>query len=551
MSSQLQSCEAFKEELLVQLAIEITELAICMDRPGAGRGYAGGANGGGFGGGNQPSVGFAAGSGPQQHAYGSYSTSEAGYASSGYSAGAPRPSFDNNIGLPRPTAQPHNSYSSYTAQPGPQSIGATQHARQGVYPATAAPQSNFSQQQQAGYYVRPMMPHNSNIRAPISGPSSSGAQSAPSSLSSYGPRPPQVPPSQQARGPAISNSNGGAIMLQTYSSSSYYSGPHGGGGGGAPPVPPAAVMEQTMLPRPPAHSALNMAAAAAPASGASTSSPASAAAAAPSDTAVIRSGFVPMRDSQDGVGLTSDYIDVLGHLQKARVTSSASFSSSSAAAKGVSAFEMDAKSISSGTYPLLDPVARNTWEWPTSEDYPDRAYQLEIVSVALFQNTLVSLPTGMGKTFIAAVVMHNYFRWFPTGQVVFLAPTRPLVTQQIEACYRVVGMPERCTAQMQGTTSVSKRGELWRDRRVFYCTPQTFENDLKSGRAAAKRVVLVVVDEAHRATQNHSYVKCMQALDAGGGRYRVLALSATPGSDLNKVRALMPTTNQQAQWLLL
>jgi ERCC4-related helicase len=29
----------------------------------------------------------------------------------------------------------------------------------------------------------------------------------------------------------------------------------------------------------------------------------------------------------------------------------------------------------------------------------------------------VALPTGLGKTFIAAVVMYNYFRWFPEGKV--------------------------------------------------------------------------------------------------------------------------------------
>lgn len=62
-------------------------------------------------------------------------------------------------------------------------------------------------------------------------------------------------------------------------------------------------------------------------------------------------------------------------------------------------------------YAQLDPATCNTWEWPTSDDYADREYQLEITAAALFQNTLVSLPTGMGKTFIAAVVMHNYYRF--------------------------------------------------------------------------------------------------------------------------------------------
>jgi len=40
-----------------------------------------------------------------------------------------------------------------------------------------------------------------------------------------------------------------------------------------------------------------------------------------------------------------------------------------------------------------------------------------MVAKALFTNTLIALPTGLGKTFIAAVVMYNYFRWFPEGNV--------------------------------------------------------------------------------------------------------------------------------------
>ncbi len=46
---------------------------------------------------------------------------------------------------------------------------------------------------------------------------------------------------------------------------------------------------------------------------------------------------------------------------------------------------------------------------------PCRQYQLSITKTALFTNTIVALPTGLGKTLIAAVVMYNYFRWFPTG----------------------------------------------------------------------------------------------------------------------------------------
>ena len=42
------------------------------------------------------------------------------------------------------------------------------------------------------------------------------------------------------------------------------------------------------------------------------------------------------------------------------------------------------------------------WIYPTSAVYAIRDYQRSIVSRALFRNTLVCLPTGLGKTFIAA-----------------------------------------------------------------------------------------------------------------------------------------------------
>lgn len=50
-----------------------------------------------------------------------------------------------------------------------------------------------------------------------------------------------------------------------------------------------------------------------------------------------------------------------------------------------------------------------------SVNVPLRDYQFSITKTALFSNTLVALPTGLGKTLIAAVVMYNYFRWFPEG----------------------------------------------------------------------------------------------------------------------------------------
>lgn len=103
--------------------------------------------------------------------------------------------------------------------------------------------------------------------------------------------------------------------------------------------------------------------------------------------------------------------------------------------------------------PGFDLEAGNVWIYPTN--YPIRNYQYDIVNQALFKNTLVTLPTGLGKTFIAAVVMYNFYRWYPQGKVVFMAPTKPLVAQQIEACFNIMGIPQSDTAEMTGNLQLA------------------------------------------------------------------------------------------------
>ena len=53
----------------------------------------------------------------------------------------------------------------------------------------------------------------------------------------------------------------------------------------------------------------------------------------------------------------------------------------------------------------VDRLAARRWIYPLNQSRRD--YQFNIVKRCLFDNTLVALPTGLGKTFIAGVVMLN------------------------------------------------------------------------------------------------------------------------------------------------
>ncbi|NXN56250.1 FANCM protein, partial [Rynchops niger] len=161
------------------------------------------------------------------------------------------------------------------------------------------------------------------------------------------------------------------------------------------------------------------------------------------------------------------------------------------------------------------------WIYPTN--YPERGYQLRMARASLLANTLVCLPTGLGKTFVAAVVMYNFYRWFPSGKVLFLAPTKPLVAQQMEAW---------------GTQALNRR-ELWTTKRVFFLTPQIMVNDLSRGTCPAVEIKCLVIDEAHKALGNHAYCQVVRELSKYTNQFRILALSATPGSDTKAVQQVI------------
>ncbi|GAV55528.1 hypothetical protein ZYGR_0AV01600 [Zygosaccharomyces rouxii] len=188
------------------------------------------------------------------------------------------------------------------------------------------------------------------------------------------------------------------------------------------------------------------------------------------------------------------------------------------------------------THHVLNKNNLSHYVYPTN--YEVRDYQYDIVNKALFQNVLCAIPTGMGKTFIASTVMLNFFLWTIRGKIIFMAPTRPLVAQQIKACLGMTGIPHDQTAILLDKTR-KNREEIWDTKRVFFTTPQVVENDLKRGALNPKDIVCLVIDEAHRATGSYAYTNVVKFIDRFSTSYRILALTATPGTDLESVQEVI------------
>ncbi|CAK7900984.1 ATP-dependent DNA helicase Mph1p [[Candida] anglica] len=188
------------------------------------------------------------------------------------------------------------------------------------------------------------------------------------------------------------------------------------------------------------------------------------------------------------------------------------------------------------THHFIDYDSLDTYLYPTNFEVRD--YQYNIVRNAFYNNILVALPTGLGKTFIASTVMLNFHRWFPESKIIFMAPTRPLVAQQIQACCRDTGIPASHVATLLDKTK-RNRAEIWDSKSIFFTTPQVVENDLTAGLVDPKSIVLLVVDEAHRAKGNYAYNNVVKFLDRFTNSYRILTLTATPASDVEGVQEII------------
>lgn len=156
-----------------------------------------------------------------------------------------------------------------------------------------------------------------------------------------------------------------------------------------------------------------------------------------------------------------------------------------------------------------------------------RTYQEVIAASSLKQNTMIVLPTGLGKTVIAAMIASKKLQ---DGKVMFLAPTKPLAEQHFNSFNEFIDVDEEELQVMTGETRPEKRYDLWKEKRVFFGTPQVVENDLIAGEVPVRDFELVLFDECHRATGEYSYVFISEKMPC-----HKVGLTASPGGDKEKI----------------
>ena len=166
--------------------------------------------------------------------------------------------------------------------------------------------------------------------------------------------------------------------------------------------------------------------------------------------------------------------------------------------------------------------------------FKPRLYQETILYTCIKDNTLIILPTGLGKTKTAILLATHRLNNFPNSKIIFLTPTKPLADQICKEFISSTDLKEDEVNLFTGYIQPKNREKLWNTSKVIVGTPQTIESDLINKRIKFEDTCLLIFDEAHRAIQDYSYTWLAKQYQNTAKFPRIIGLTASPGSDFEK-----------------
>jgi ERCC4-related helicase len=166
-----------------------------------------------------------------------------------------------------------------------------------------------------------------------------------------------------------------------------------------------------------------------------------------------------------------------------------------------------------------------------------RSYQNNISQSIRNKNTLVILPTALGKTVIAILVCAEFLYNYKSKRVLVMAPTKPLVAQHMSSFFSVLNIPEDGIAVVTGKNLPQTRMAIWnrKEIRLVFATPEVVKNDLAENRLSLSQFSLLVFDEAHRAVKDYAYTSIARYYVQQSSHPVIVAMTASPGSEKTRM----------------
>ena len=165
-----------------------------------------------------------------------------------------------------------------------------------------------------------------------------------------------------------------------------------------------------------------------------------------------------------------------------------------------------------------------------------RRYQENIIASCADKNSLVVIPTGLGKTIIAIGITAFKLSKEPDKKILIMAPTKPL-TEQHENSFKSLLVDDFSEkfATLTGKVPPKERGKKYGDAQIIFATPQVIQNDVATGDLDLRDFSLIIFDEAHRASGDYAYTYIAKMYRQQNESFQILAITASPGGTKEKV----------------
>jgi ERCC4-related helicase len=167
-----------------------------------------------------------------------------------------------------------------------------------------------------------------------------------------------------------------------------------------------------------------------------------------------------------------------------------------------------------------------------------RSYQEEVAKSCFAQNTLVMLPTGLGKTAIALLIVAEFLSKSDDSRVLVLAPTRVLIHQHHSFFSNYLNIPSEQISILTGEDPVKIRDSAWK-KRLVCATPQVAAIELEKQKVDLRDFSLIIFDEVHRAVGNHAYSFIASAYNEFRPNGRIVGMTASLPSDEAKIEEII------------
>ncbi len=167
-----------------------------------------------------------------------------------------------------------------------------------------------------------------------------------------------------------------------------------------------------------------------------------------------------------------------------------------------------------------------------------RSYQEEVAKSCSAQNTLIMLPTGLGKTAIALLIVAEFLSKNDDSRALVLAPTRVLVHQHYSFFSNYLDIPSEQIAILTGEDPPEIRDSAWK-KRLVCATPQVAAIELEKQKVDLRDFSLIIFDEVHRAVGNHAYTVIASLYNEFRPDGRIVGMTASLPSDKAKIEEIV------------